>query len=154
MRIPNLMTWIKNPLLWILDHTTQVVRRRRLRAEVSRLALRSFYAALDEIDALEAKVEAEQKKRLDLLVESRVAAELRRPLTCAVAEFADAFDDEMLAIYEAPRLSDRQASALAWLLSAAGRPNAGEIWERLHESSNEPEDADSEDTEEVEAVTS
>ncbi|MGC4928061.1 hypothetical protein [Streptomyces sp. DT117] len=148
MRI-NPMTWIKTRLDRGLDRVKWALRRRKLRDELGHLALHAFYAALDEIDSLEALLEAEQKKRFEIEVEARVAADLRRGLDIAVAAFADRFDDHLLALHEAPRLGDSEVSALAWLLTAAGRPEGGATWKRLHQLAAEPDDIDAEAAEPV-----
>ncbi|QES29202.1 hypothetical protein DEJ47_24690 [Streptomyces venezuelae] len=138
MRIPFITNW---------------VQRRKLRAEVSRLALHAFYHSLDEIDALEALLEAERRKAMEAEVQARVTAQTHRALNCAVAQFADAFDNSLTALHQADGLSYGEVSALSALLAAAGRPDAGELWMKHYEMGKEPDESEnSDDIEEAEVI--
>ncbi|MEU0739239.1 hypothetical protein [Streptomyces sp. NPDC006134] len=106
--------------------------RRKLRNEFSYLALDAFYKALDDIDALEAKVEAEREKAANAIVQAKVTALAHRAMNHAVAEFAELFDNSDLAADQAGGFKCAEVEALAALLAAAGRPAAGEMWLEFH----------------------
>ncbi|MFI7315458.1 hypothetical protein [Streptomyces venezuelae] len=138
MRIPFITNW---------------VQRRKLRAEVGHLALHAFYNSLDEIDALEALLEVERRKAMEAEVQARVTAQTHRALNCAVAQFAEAFDNPLTAVHQADGLTFAEVSALSSLLAAAGRPDAGELWMTHHEMGNQADESeDSDDVAEAEVV--
>jgi hypothetical protein len=138
MRIPFITNW---------------VQRRKLRAEVRDLAVHAFYHSLDEIDALEALLEVERRKAMEAEVQARVTAQTHRALNCAVAQFAEVFDNSLSAVHQADGLTYAEVSALSALLAAAGRPDAGELWMECHEMANQADKSeDSDDIEEAEVI--
>ncbi|MFI2673884.1 hypothetical protein ACH5AU_30740 [Streptomyces albidoflavus] len=140
----NLMAWVKGATSWVRGRLAWGPSRRELEDGIGHLALHAFYLALEEIDSLKGQLEAERKKRLDALAAQQASAALRLALDCAVAEFVDTFDDELLALHEATRLSKEEVSALIHLMVAAGRPEAGEIWEKHHKRGDKAEDIEGE----------
>ncbi|MFE7124049.1 hypothetical protein [Streptomyces sp. NPDC057617] len=94
-----------------------------------------------------AKRRAERAFYAELLELSGQVAMIHQELSTAVDHFADTFDDGMLASMVSTSFTCTEVDAIAGLLLAAGREEAGVSWLECHAEGDEYGDAHNQGTE-------
>ncbi|MFC9736691.1 hypothetical protein ACFVKC_02090 [Streptomyces noursei] len=120
---------------------TAALARRRARSELQLAVRDAYFAALDENERLNIELNELRAQATDVAEKGSVVLHRRSAIEDAVHHFAEVFDDGMLASMVGTAFTCAEVDAIAGVLLAAGREEAGVTWLECHAEGDEYGDA-------------
>ncbi|MYT31730.1 MULTISPECIES: hypothetical protein [unclassified Streptomyces] len=124
-----------------LPFITAALARRRARAELQLAVRNAYFAVLDENGRLNAELDELRRRAADVAEKGFAVLHRRSAIEDAVHTFVDVFDDGMLASMVGTAFTCAEVDAIAGVLLAAGREEAGVTWLECHAEGDEYGDA-------------
>ncbi|QXE37137.1 hypothetical protein KQY30_25885 [Streptomyces sp. GMY02] len=126
---------------------TPALNRRRARAEVQLILQEVYFEAIDKNERLNNELDALRRSAAEVAEKGSAVLATRSAIEDAAHHFASVFDDGMLASMVGTSFNCAEVDAIAGLLLAVGREEAGVSWLECHAEGDEYGDDHNQGTE-------